>query len=252
MPSRVDNYTLGKTLGAGVSAKVKLAQDPQGNQYALKIFDLQNENVTQKTVELLRNEVAIYRNLKHENIVRLFDFKENAEKINDRKEVKKVHYIVLEFVTGGELFDYVALQAFKPEICRFYFSQMLKALHLVHSQGACHRDLKPENVLLEAGMGYDKIKVIDFGTAQSYKPGQKLTETIGTPYYIAPEVLAHKYGKECDVWSVGVMTYIILSGIPPFNGSTDNEIMNAIKKGVFNFTPPVWKNLSSEAKDFIT
>lgn len=101
-------------------------------------------------------------------------------------------------------------------------------------------------------MGYDKIKVIDFGTAQTYKAGQKLTETIGTPYYIAPEVLAHKYGRECDVWSVGVMTYIILSGIPPFNGSTDNEIMNAIKKGAFNFSPPIWKNMTSEAKDFIT
>lgn len=79
-----------------------------------------------------------------------------------------------------------------------------------------------------------------------------MTETIGTPYYIAPEVLNHKYGKECDVWSVGVMAYIILSGIPPFNGSSDADIMAAIKKGVFNFNAPVWKNISQSAKDFIT
>lgn len=79
-----------------------------------------------------------------------------------------------------------------------------------------------------------------------------MTETIGTPYYIAPEVLNHKYGKECDVWSVGVMAYIILSGIPPFNGSSDAEIMAAIKKGAFNFNASVWKNVSQNAKDFIT
>jgi calcium-dependent protein kinase len=79
-----------------------------------------------------------------------------------------------------------------------------------------------------------------------------MTETIGTPYYIAPEVIAKKYNKECDIWSVGVMTYIILSGIPPFNGRTDDEIMKNIKKGSFDFTQPVWKGVSADAKDFIT
>lgn len=84
------------------------------------------------------------------------------------------------------------------------------------------------------------------------KAGQKLTETIGTPYYIAPEVLNHKYSKECDVWSSGVIAYICMSGIPPFNGATDTEIMNNIKKGTFSFSNPVWKSVSAEAKDFIS
>lgn len=86
----------------------------------------------------------------------------------------------------------------------------------------------------------------------TYKAGQKLTETIGTPYYIAPEVLSHKYSKECDVWSSGVIAYICMSGIPPFNGSNDTDIMNNIRKGAFNFNNPVWKNVSQDAKDFIT
>jgi len=115
-----------------------------------------------------------------------------------------------------------------------------------------HRDLKPENVLLEASKEFDQIKVIDFGTALRYKANQSFKETIGTPYYIAPEVLNHNYGKECDVWSLGVMAYIILSGIPPFNGGSDSEIMSAIKAGKFNFNNAVWKGISQGAKDFIS
>ena len=115
-----------------------------------------------------------------------------------------------------------------------------------------HRDLKPENVLLEASKEFDQIKVIDFGTALAYKAQEKQKETIGTPYYIAPEVLKKDYGKECDIWSLGVMAYIILSGIPPFNGGSDSEIMSAIKTGKFDFKAPVWKQISQEAKDFIT
>jgi calcium-dependent protein kinase len=111
----------------------------------------------------------------------------------------------------------------------------LSCVSYCHDHNIVHRDLKPENVLLEASKEFDQIKVIDFGTALKFKPNQKLNETIGTPYYIAPEVLNHNYGKECDNWSLGVMCYITLSGIPPFNGGTDQEIMNAIKSGKFHF-----------------
>jgi calcium-dependent protein kinase len=130
--------------------------------------------------------------------------------------------------------------------------QLLSCVSYCHEHHIIHRDLKPENVLLEASKEFDQIKVIDFGTAQKFKQGQKLSETIGTPYYIAPEVLNHQYGKECDVWSLGVMAYIILSGIPPFNGSSDADIMAAIKKGTFNFNAKVWSTVSQSAKDFIS
>lgn len=125
MPSRIDQFTLQRTLGSGVSAKVKLAHDENGKAFALKVFDLSNPSLVSKTIELLCKEVAVYKGLEHPNIVKLYDFKEDATKVKENGSTKKVCYIVLELVTGGELFDYVALRPFSPEICRYYFRQML-------------------------------------------------------------------------------------------------------------------------------
>jgi calcium-dependent protein kinase len=130
--------------------------------------------------------------------------------------------------------------------------QMISCVSYCHNKNIVHRDLKPENIMLEKEKSFDNIKLIDFGTAQVFDPTKQLKEQIGTPYYIAPEVLNKKYSKECDVWSSGVICYILLSGIPPFNGVTDQEIMAAIKKGKFTFSNKVWNNISAEAKDFIT
>ena len=121
MPSQIDQYTLLKTLGSGVSAKVKLAQDPSGQQVALKVFDLTNPSCNEKILAALRREVQVYKGLDHANIVRLIDFKENSEKIKENGQKKKVSYIVLELISGGELFDYVALKPFEASICRYYF-----------------------------------------------------------------------------------------------------------------------------------
>jgi calcium-dependent protein kinase len=112
--------------------------------------------------------------------------------------------------------------------------------------------LKPENVLLEQNKEFDQIKIIDFGTSLVYDETKKLDEKLGTPYYIAPEVLAKSYGSKCDIWSCGVITYITLSGIPPFNGASDQEIMKKVKSGKFSFADPVWAGVSAEAKDFIS
>lgn len=129
---------------------------------------------------------------------------------------------------------------------------MLSVISYCHNKNIVHRDLKPENIMLESEKSYEDIKIIDFGTAQVYDPSKHLKEQIGTPYYIAPEVLNKKYGKECDLWSSGVIVFILLSGIPPFNGVTDNEIMAQIKKGKFDFNAKVWNSVSAEAKDFIS
>ena len=115
-----------------------------------------------------------------------------------------------------------------------------------------HRDLKPENILLEQNKEFDQIKIIDFGTSVSFNEDSVLNEKLGTPYYIAPEVLAKNYGPKCDIWSTGVIAYITLSGMPPFNGSTDQEIMKKVKIGKFTFADPVWNNVSENCKDFIT
>jgi calcium-dependent protein kinase len=114
-----------------------------------------------------------------------------------------------------------------------------------------HRDLKPENILLESNKHFCEMKIIDFGFSTHFD-GRPLNETLGTPYYIAPEVLNKNYGSKCDVWSIGVITFIILSGLPPFNGWTNEEIIKKIKKGDFKFEPTEkWAGISQAGKDFI-
>ncbi len=113
-------------------------------------------------------------------------------------------------------------------------------------------DLKPENILLEQNKDFDQIKIIDFGTSLVFDPTKNLDEKLGTPYYIAPEVLNKKYNEKCDIWSCGVIAYITLSGMPPFNGQTDQEIMKKVRIGKFSFSDPCWSNISDKCKDFIT
>lgn len=119
----------------------------------------------------------------------------------------------------------------------YIIRQVLSAITYCHSKGVVHRDLKPENILIDSIQenGKINIKVIDFGAALFFSPRTKFSETLGTPYYIAPEVLLGNYTEKCDVWSIGVILFIMLSGTAPFNGVTDDDIMNAVKKGTFSF-----------------
>ena len=128
--------------------------------------------------------------------------------------------------------------------------QVLSAVAYCHQKNICHRDLKPENILLDS-KNNNSIKVIDFGTSQKFDPARKMTQTYGTAYYIAPEVLQSEYNEKCDVWSVGVILYILLSGRPPFDGSDDREIVKNVKIGNYSFSGSEWKNISREAIDFI-
>jgi len=105
--------------------------------------------------------------------------------------------------------------------------------------------------LLEQNKDFDQIKIIDFGTSLVYDDGKALDEKLGTPYYIAPEVLNKKYNEKCDIWSCGVVLYIILSGQPPFNGQSDQEIMKKVRIGKFSYSDPCWANISDKAKDMI-
>lgn len=129
--------------------------------------------------------------------------------------------------------------------------QVLSCVNYCHKNNIVHRDLKPENILLEQNKEFDQIKIIDFGTSLVYDPSKLLDEKLGTPYYIAPEVLNKSYDSKCDIWSVGVITYILLSGLPPFNGDNDKEIMKKVRSGKFNFDSVAWQHVSDSAKDFI-
>ena len=119
----------------------------------------------------------------------------------------------------------------------YIIRQLLSAVTYCHSRGVVHRDLKPENILIDSitKTGKINIKIIDFGSALFIPPDAKITELLGTPYYIAPEVLKGNYNEKCDVWSIGIILFILLSGTPPFNGSNDDDIMNNVKKGTYNF-----------------
>ena len=124
--------------------------------------------------------------------------------------------------------------------------QVLSAVAYCHDQSIVHRDLKPENLLLDSDGAGAIIKVIDFGTSQKYDPNKKMHQTYGTPYYIAPEILAGEYNEKCDVWSCGVIMYILMWGRPPFDGQTDDEILENVSKGVYKTDSAVWKNVSKE------
>lgn len=125
-------------------------------------------------------------------------------------------------------------------------------MNYCHKNHIVHRDLKPENILLEQNKDFDQLKIIDFGTSLVYDSAKSLDEKLGTPYYIAPEVLNKKYNEKCDIWSCGVILFILLSGQPPFNGQSDQEIMKKVRAGKFSFSDPAWQNVSDKAKDLIT
>lgn len=237
-----DVYKIGKVLGEGAFGEVRLCTHRVTKEKrAVKVLPRATMN---KEAELtLLNEINTLKGLDHPNIVKIFEY------FKDEKRF----YIVTEHITGGELFDEIISRGkFDERNAAILMKQLLSCIAYCHSHNIMHRDLKPENVLLENNKDFDTIKVIDFGTALACEAGKKYSETIGTPYYIAPEVLNSNYGKECDLWSLGVMAYILMSGIPPFNGGTDGEIMSSIKAGKFNFNHKVWNQASSAAKNFIT
>lgn len=131
--------------------------------------------------------------------------------------------------------------------------QLLSAINYCHSKKIVHRDLKPENMLLEQDKDLEKIKIVDFGTSLVYDSGKKLEEKLGTAYYIAPEVIKKSYNEKCDLWSCGVIMYILISGEPPFNDPrADNDaIMKKVELGKYDIEHGIWKSVSKEAKDLI-
>ena len=129
---------------------------------------------------------------------------------------------------------------------------MLSAINYCHSRNIVHRDLKPENLLLDKDGENPRVTIIDFGTSGVYEGGQKMNQKYGTPYYIAPEVLKKSYDHMCDLWSCGVILYILLCGYPPFNGACDKHIIQAVLKGEFTLDEPEWHSVSDNAKDLVS
>jgi len=237
-----DHYRIGKMLGSGAFGEVRVCVHREsGAQRAVKV--LRKSHMDEDEKRMFFNEINILKDLDHPNILKMYEFFED----------EKRYYIVTDICKGGELFDeIVARGKFSERDAAMLMKQVLGCINYCHQNHIVHRDLKPENILLEQSKEFDQIKIIDFGTSLVCDDKVKLDEKLGTPYYIAPEVLAKSYGSKCDIWSCGVITYITLSGIPPFNGSSDQEIMKKVKLGKFSFADPVWNNMSDQGKDFIT
>eukprot|EP01055_Gregarina_sp_Pseudo9_P005901 Gregarina_sp_Pseudo_9__5900@NODE_932_length_2053_cov_149_630089_g874_i0_p1_GENE_NODE_932_length_2053_cov_149_630089_g874_i0NODE_932_length_2053_cov_149_630089_g874_i0_p1_ORF_typecomplete_len561_score109_39Pkinase/PF00069_25/1_6e83Pkinase_Tyr/PF07714_17/9_3e53EFhand_7/PF13499_6/7_5e13EFhand_7/PF13499_6/7_1e16EFhand_1/PF00036_32/0_0013EFhand_1/PF00036_32/0_00019EFhand_1/PF00036_32/1_1e05EFhand_1/PF00036_32/8_4e08EFhand_6/PF13405_6/0_00083EFhand_6/PF13405_6/4_8EFhand_6/PF13405_6/2_3e08EFhand_6/PF13 len=236
-----ERYHREKKLGSGAYGEVWLCRDRQTNaERAVKFIKKSSVNVGPGSS--LLDEVAVVKQLDHPNIMKLYEF------FGD----KKYYYLVMEVYKGGELFDEIInRQKFSESDAASIMKQVLSGVTYLHKHHIVHRDLKPENLLLESKAKDAMIKIVDFGLSSHFDPSKKLKDRLGTAYYIAPEVLRKKYDEKCDVWSCGVILYILLCGYPPFGGASDQEILKRVEKGKFSFDPAEWGNISSDVKDLI-
>jgi len=218
----IGKYRLQKTIGKGNFAKVKLAKHiPTGKEVAIKIID--KTQLNPGSLQKLFREVRIMKTLDHPNIVKLFQV----------IETQKTLYLVMEYASGGEVFDYLVLHGrMKEKEARAKFRQIVSAVQYCHQKKIIHRDLKAENLLLDSEMN---IKIADFGFSNEFVPGNKLDTFCGSPPYAAPELFqGKKYdGPEVDVWSLGVILYTLVSGSLPFDGSTLRELRERVLRGKY-------------------
>ena len=233
------DYKVCDVIGSGAFATVrKVIAKANDEVRALKIIKKHNGQDSSR----MYLEVEILKKLIHPNIMQIYEFYED----------KKNFFIITEFCEGGELFDKIIEKGSLTESeASGIMKQLVSAVNYIHSNQIVHRDLKPENILLDTKKD-NIIKIIDWGEARFFDKQKKMNRISGTPYYIAPEVLAEKYDEKCDIWSCGVIMYILLSGHPPFNGNSDKAIMNKIKIGKFSFPEEDWEHISTDAKDLIS
>ena len=237
-------YLRKKILGRGSFGTVYLVKHKDLSRYfAMKVIRKSSSN-NKEDEENLMNEIEILRKMDHPNILKITDF----------YALKNEYYIITEFCQEGELLEEIKAHApFSEVLAAWYMRQILSAVFYCHNMNILHRDLKPENILIVKKMknGYHPIKIIDFGTAKVFKKEKTEHLLIGSPYYIAPEVLSRKYNELCDLWSCGVIMYILLTGRPPFNGITQEEIMKKIKIGEYDMSKYPWGIISEDAKNLI-
>jgi tRNA A-37 threonylcarbamoyl transferase component Bud32 len=208
-----DLYNLGKELGrGGFSIVYEGIRKEDNTKFAVKVIA---KNQSEDELSLLRREIDIMKKLKHEHIISLSDYFEDNETI----------YLILELAVGGELFDQIISRgSYSERDAAGIILQILEATTYMHEKGIAHRDLKPENLLV-TGEGYDVIKISDFGLSKDFGT-ENLKTSCGTPDYVAPEVLkGTSYDHSVDIWSIGVITYILLCGFPPFYGNTNNKYL---------------------------
>ena len=239
-----DDYKRVKFLGEGSYASVYCVENKiTGAKHAMKIID-KSSNCSDETDKEILNEITILRTLDHPNILKIFEF----------YSTKESYSIVTELCRGGELFQEIIDRGPFNEIYSAYVMlQIFSAINYCHSMKIVHRDLKPENILIveRDKNGMPRIKIADFGTSRMFEKGAVQRKLVGSSYYIAPEVLKKHYDEKCDIWSCGVIMYILLSGRPPFAGDNDREIMDKVAKGKYDLEESPFDKLSNSGKDLI-
>ena len=240
-----DYYEVIRKLGKGSYGKVyEVKNITTGEIRACKQLSKSNLSNLKK----FEKEIELLIKTDHPNIIKLYEVFEDDRFI----------YLIMEKCNGGELFDRIIIhiqsnKMYTEKDAAKIFQQLISAIVYCHDNGIVHRDLKPENLLYinEGDEINNPIKVIDFGLSRNFDPKSKMNTKVGTAYYVAPEVLEGNYTEKCDVWSAGVILYILLSGEPPFNGANDREIYKAISKMIYQFPYNKWKKISKNAIDLI-
>ncbi|XP_073314559.1 calcium-dependent protein kinase 1-like [Primulina huaijiensis] len=236
-------FSIGKKLGQGQFGITFLCvEKATGKEYACKSI-AKRKLLTDDDVEDVRREIQIMHHLAgHPNVISI---KGAYEDIN------AVH-VVMELCAGGELFDRIIQRGHYTERKAAELTRtIVGVVEACHSLGVMHRDLKPENFLFVDQKEESLLKTIDFGLSIFFKPGEKFADVVGSPYYVAPEVLKKRYGPEADVWSAGVIVYILLSGVPPFWAESEQGIFEQVLDGELDFSSDPWPSISESAKDLV-
>ncbi|WOL11686.1 calcium-dependent protein kinase 20 [Canna indica] len=236
-------YELGKELGRGEFGVTYLCTDKDSGEHLACKSISKNKLRTVVDIEDVRREVEIMKHLPaHPNIVRLKDTYEDEDAV----------HLVMELCEGGELFDRIVARGHYTERAAAAVTHtIIEVIQVCHKHGVMHRDLKPENFLFGNKKENAPLKAIDFGLSVFFKQGERFTEIVGSPYYMAPEVLKRNYGPEVDVWSAGVILYILLCGVPPFWAETEQGVAQAILRSIVDFRREPWPKISDSAKDLV-
>eukprot|EP01116_Phalansterium_solitarium_P021315 TRINITY_DN657_c0_g2_i1.p1 TRINITY_DN657_c0_g2~~TRINITY_DN657_c0_g2_i1.p1 ORF type:complete len:329 (-),score=88.56 TRINITY_DN657_c0_g2_i1:287-1273(-) len=239
-------YEISDELGRGAFSVVKRAKrKSDGQPFAIKFVD--KKAVEPQDLMLLAREIDIMKKVSHPNVLKLVEIFDSTDTIA----------LVMELITGGELFYRIVERGnYSEQDARAIVRQMLQGVSYLHSQGVAHRDLKPENLLCaddDPQLQPFRVVIADFGLSKAFDSGEKLETSCGTPDYVAPEVITAEssYDKSVDMWSCGVITYVLLCGYSPFASESQTGLFDKIIKAHYSFPDNEWRYVSDEAKDFI-
>ena len=234
-------YKIGKWVGTGQFGSVRIASPYSNLKEKFAIKSVPRE-ASEDYIRQLEKEFRILKEVDHPNIIKFFETYQD----------QKYFHFVIEYCEGGELFDVITRKGHLYENdAATIIRKLWSAIAHLHDRDICHRDLKPENILFKTKDPKSEIKLIDFGLSTYAREGRTMRTKVGTPFYVAPEVLEGEYQKSWDMWSIGVIAYVLLCGYPPFYGETNEEIYDKIEAVEYSYSVKDWKNISPAAKDFI-